>query len=468
MSIKGKIYLYNSLTRKKELLQPEKKDSVGVYSCGPTVYWYQHVGNMRAYTAWDILKRILEYNGYSVNHVMNYTDVGHLTSDADEGEDKMEKAAKKEGRTAKEIAQFYIDDFEEQSRLLNIISPNHKPRATEYIKQMIEFIKKLEKNDFTYKTGDGIYFDTSKIDDYGALIGGINKENIEAGKRVDLGDKKNATDFALWKFSEKKGSRQQEWDSPWGVGFPGWHIECSVMGYKLLGEKIDVHTGGQDHRQIHHPNEMAQNEGYFGHDLVKVWLHNGFLTTPEGDKISKSKGGLKTVVELKKEGVDPLTLRYLYISTHYRKPLIFSEETLTSATNSLNSIRERMINFKEGSKEYEIRENKMKPFSEEFRKAINDDLNTPNALALTHNIIKDNRLNDAEKYKLIIDFDRVFGLGLDKIKKEDIPKEIIKLAEEREEARKKKDWKKSDDLRNKIKKAGFTIEDSEEGYRILK
>ncbi|MEK6918936.1 MAG: cysteine--tRNA ligase [Nanoarchaeota archaeon] len=470
MVSKGKVYLYNSLTRKKELLVPSKKDTVGFYSCGPTVYWYQHVGNMRAYTAWDVLKRVLEYNGYSVNHVMNYTDVGHLSSDADSGDDKMEKAAKKEGKTAKEIADFYIKDFEQQCSLLNIIPPKHKPRATEYIKKMIDFIKVLEKKGYTYKTSDGIYFDTSKISDYGALIGGINKEELEAGKRVDMGEKKSSTDFALWKFSEKEVSRQQEWPSPWGTGYPGWHIECSVMGHELLGEVIDIHSGGQDHRQIHHPNEMAQNEGFFGHDIVKIWLHNGFLTTPGGDKISKSTGsaGLKTIIELKKDGINPLAVRYLYLSTHYRKPSIFTTETVQAATNSLNSIIANFLEFKKNSKEFSVREKKTKPIIDEFKKTVNDDLNIPNSLAITHNVIKEKGLNDAEKYELIKSFDKVLGLGLEHIKIESIPKEIIAMAQEREEARKNKDWKKSDLLRNKIKKEGYTIEDSPEGYKIIK
>ena len=468
MAAKGKVYLYNSLTRKKELLKPSKKDRVSFYSCGPTVYWYQHIGNMRAYTVWDVVKRVLAYNGYDVNHVMNYTDVGHLTSDADEGEDKIEKAAKKEGKTAKEIAQFYIDDFEEQSKLLNIIPPNHKPRATQYIRQMIEFIKELERKGYTYKTKDGVYFDTSKIKDYGILIGGITAETIEAGKRVEVGEKKHPTDFALWKFSDKPGLRQQEWESPFGVGWPGWHIECSVMGSALLGKVIDIHSGGQDHRQIHHPNEMAQNEGYFGKDIVKIWLHNGFLTTPEGDKISKSKGGLATIKDLKRAGHEPLAVRYLYLSTHYRKPLIFSKDTLEAAENVYYSIIEKVREIKEKSGEFEVRDGKIKPYMDTFRKAINDDINIPQALAILHGVISDKKLNEAEKYQLIIDFDSVLGLGLDEVEKIIIPESIKKLADEREAARRKKNWKKADELRNKIKREGYIIEDTEEGYRIIK
>jgi cysteinyl-tRNA synthetase len=465
----SKVYLYNSLTRKKEELKPAKKNQVLFYSCGPTVYWYQHVGNMRAYTAWDVLKRVLNYNDLAVKHVMNYTDVGHLVNDSDIGDDKIEAAAAKEGKTAKEVADFYIDDFEEQSRLLNIIPPTHKPRATQYIKQIIEFIKVLEKKGFTYKTSDGIYFDTSKVDDYGALIGGISAESIDAGKRVQLGEKKNNTDFALWKFSNNDSERQQEWQSPWSKkGFPGWHIECSVMGKELLGEIIDIHSGGQDHRQLHHPNEMAQNEGFFGHDIVRIWLHNGFLTTPQGEKISKSKGGLKTIIQLRDDGIDPSAMRYLYISTHYRKPVIFSESTIQAATNSLQAIRVRVLEFKSKMEQFEVRKERLKPYLEEFRTAINDDLNIPKALALTHNILSDKKLNDAEKHHLIIDFDKILGLGLAHLKESDVPEDVKRLASEREKARKSKNWKESDRLRDEIKKRGFTIEDSPEGYRIIK
>lgn len=272
--------VYNTLTRKKEVFRPIQKGFVGLYSCGPTVYWYQHIGNLRTYIFSDILKRVLIYSGYKIRHVMNVTDVGHLTSDADTGEDKIEKAAEKEGKTVRDISNFYLKIFREDLKKLNIISPDLWPKATENIKEQIELIKKLEAKGYTYKTSDGIYFDTSKVKNYGKLAG-IDKKQILAGKRVRMGEKKHNTDFALWKFSEESGTRQQEWNSPWGMGFPGWHIECSAMSMKYLGEHFDIHTGGEDHRQIHHPNEIVQSEASTGKKFVNYWMHGAFLTFKE-------------------------------------------------------------------------------------------------------------------------------------------------------------------------------------------
>ncbi|PIN88810.1 cysteine--tRNA ligase [Candidatus Pacearchaeota archaeon CG10_big_fil_rev_8_21_14_0_10_35_13] len=466
--IKEKIYLYNTLTRKKEEFKPSDKDGrVKIYSCGPTVYWYQHVGNMRAYTAWDILRRVLEYNGLGVELVMNYTDVGHLTSDADEGEDKMEKAVKREGRTAEEIAEHYIKDFELQEELLNIIPPTYKPRATENIKEIIEYIKVLEKKGFTYKTSDGIYFDTSKIDDYGKLAN-LKIEKIKAGNRVTMKEKKNPTDFALWKFSEREGIRQQEWESPWSVGFPGWHIECSVMGIKYLGEVIDIHTGGQDHIPVHHTNEIAQDEAYNGKKVVRVWMHNGFLRVG-GEKVSKSKGGLKTIIEMKKEGYEPLGIRYYYLLTHYKKPMDYTKENLESGINAYKKLKNKVreiSNGPEGGKRTAKREKVIEGWKKEFLKAINDDLNIPKAIGIMNKILKEEELNDSEKYELIKDYDKVLGLKLTEFDEVIIPEKIKKMAEQREEARKMKEWKKADEIREKIKEEGWNIEDSEEGTVI--
>ncbi|MEM4245179.1 MAG: cysteine--tRNA ligase, partial [Candidatus Nanoarchaeia archaeon] len=287
---------YNTLTRKKEVFKPIHDKKVGIYTCGPTVYWYQHIGNLRSYIFSDLLKKVLLFNGYEVKHVMNVTDVGHLTSDADEGEDKIEKAAAKEGKSAKEIADYYWKVFRNDFKKLNIAEPTVWCKATEHIKEQIDLIKRLEKKGYTYRTDDGIYFDTSKFKDYGKLAR-LKKEGLEAGKRIELKDKKNITDFALWKFSEKPGVRQQEWDSPWGVGFPGWHIECSAMSMKHLGEHFDIHTGGIDHIPVHHTNEIAQSEAATGKKFVNYWMHGAFLTS-KGEKISKSKGGLYTIAEL--------------------------------------------------------------------------------------------------------------------------------------------------------------------------
>ena len=458
------IKLYNTFTREKEIFKPIKKGFVGIYSCGPTVYWYQHIGNLRTYIFSDILKRVLLYNGYRVKHVMNVTDVGHLTSDADFGEDKIEKAARREGKSAKEITNYYFKIFKQDFKKLNIIEPNVWPKATEHIKEMIEMIKTLEKKGYTYKTNDGIYFDTSKFKDYGKLAR-IKVEKLIAGKRTEMREKRNKTDFALWKFSEQKGKRQQEWDSPWGIGFPGWHIECSAMSMKYLGKNFDIHTGGEDHIQIHHTNEIAQSEAATGKKFVNYWMHGAFLTF-KGEKISKSKGGLYTISELEENGFEPLAFRYMCLTTHYKKPLNFSLEILKASQNSFERLKNiiheiKKSNQKKNKKNIAVAKN-------QFLEIINDDLNLPRAVSFLWEILRDEKLNDAEKYELALDFDRVFGLDLDKEEKIEIPEEIKKLVKEREEARKKKNWRGADNLRIKIRKLGYQIDDTDEGARIKK
>jgi cysteinyl-tRNA synthetase len=456
--------LYNTLTRKKEVFKPIKKDSVGIYSCGPTVYWYQHIGNLRTYIFSDLLKRVLEYNGYNVKHVMNITDVGHLTSDADVGEDKMEKAAIKEGKKAEDIADYYWKIFKDDFKKLNITEPNIWAKATEHIKEQIELIKKLEKKGFTYRTSDGIYFDTSKLKDYGKLAK-LNIENLKAGKRTEMRDKKNKTDFALWKFSEEPGKRQQEWNSPWGVGFPGWHIECSAMSMKYLGETIDIHTGGEDLIPVHHTNEIAQSEAATGKKFVNYWLHGAFLTFG-GEKVSKSKGGLYTISELEKEGFSPLSFRYMCLTKHYKKPLNFSLEILKSSQNSYERLKNIISQIK--SSEKKINKKNIENAKKQFLDIINDDLNSSRALSFLWEILRDERLNDSEKYELAINFDKVFGLDLDKKEKIEVPAEVKELAEKREESRKGKDWKKADEIREKINKKGFEILDGKNGWEIKK
>jgi cysteinyl-tRNA synthetase len=338
------IKLYNTLTRKKEVFRPLKNRQVGIYTCGPTVYLYQHIGNLRSYVFPDILKRALEIEGYKVKQVINVTDVGHLTSDADEGEDKIEMAARREKKSAKQIAEYYFKIFRSDLRKLNISEPNIWSKATEHIKEQIELIKKLEKKGYTYKTSDGIYFDTSKLKDYGKLAR-LDIKGLKAGKRISVREKRNKTDFALWKFSEKPGTRQQEWKSPWGIGFPGWHIECSAMSMKYLGTLFDIHTGGEDHISIHHPNEIAQSEAATGKPFVKYWLHGAFLIF-RGEKVSKSTGGLYTLSELEEKGYSPLDLRYFFLSAHYRKPLNFTFKNLDYAKNSLQRLREIISKLK--------------------------------------------------------------------------------------------------------------------------
>lgn len=451
------IKLYNTLTRKKEEFKPIQKGKVGIYSCGPTVYWYQHIGNLRTYIFSDILKRVLIYNSYKVKHIMNVTDVGHLTSDADEGEDKIERAAKKEGKKASDIANFYWKIFKQDFEKLNIIEPDTWTKATEHIKEQIELIKKLEKKRYTYKTSDGIYFDTSKFKEYGELAK-LKIHKLKAGARISMGDKKNKTDFALWKFSGEPGKRQQEWKSPWGVGFPGWHIECSAMSMKYLGEHFDIHTGGEDHIPIHHTNEIAQSEAATGKKFVNYWIHGAFLTF-KGEKVSKSKGGLFTISELEMRNYNPLSYRYLDLTANYRTQLEFSLENLDNAQNSYERLKKIIAEIKDDGKIN-------KEYLEEFENAINDDLNIPLALQILWKLVRDEKASG--KIKTIEKIDSVFGLDLLKKEKVEIPNSVKKLVEEREKARKEKNFKLADELREKIKKAGFSVDDTDDGARVRK
>jgi cysteinyl-tRNA synthetase len=457
--------LYNTLTRKKEVFVPIKKGEVSIYSCGPTVYSYQHIGNLRTSVNNDMLKRLFLYNGYKVKHIINVTDVGHLTSDADTGEDKIERAAIQQEKTAKEISNFYFSIFKEDLKKMNVIPPSLWPKATEHIKEMISLIKILEKKGYTYKTSDGIYFDTSKSKEYGKLTR-LKKEGLKAGKRISIGEKKSKTDFALWKFSEKAGRRQQEWNSPWGIGFPGWHIECSVMATKYLGKQIDIHTGGQEHIPVHHTNEIAQSEaGFEKKPWVKYWIHFAWLLF-HGEKISKSKGGTYLLSDLEKENYDPLALRYLYLTTHYKKPLNFSFDVLNYAQNAYNRLKNILSELKKSSNKKN--QKNIELAKKQFLEIINDDFNSPKALSYLWDILRDNRLNNSEKYELAIDFDRFFGLGLDKEEKLEIPGEVRQLIKDREEMRKKKNFEEADNIRNRIRKMGYAIEDREGKVKIKK
>lgn len=447
--------IYNTLTRKKETFKPIKDKSVGMYSCGPTVYWYQHIGNMRSYLFSDILKRVLEYDGYKVKHVINITDVGHLTSDADEGEDKVEKEAKKEGKTAKEISSYYFSVFLQDIKKLNIIEPTVWTKATDNIKEQIELIKKLEEKGYTYRTKDGIYYDTSKFKDYGKL-GRLNIKDLQAGKRISMGEKKNKTDFALWKFSETPGLRQQEWKSPWGIGFPGWHIECSAMSMKYLGEHFDIHTGGEDHIQVHHTNEIAQSEAATGKKFVNYWVHGAFLNV-NGEKVSKSKGGLYTVSELEEDGFNSMSYRYFVLTAQYRKPLEFSLDSLQNAQNSYNRLKNIVSELEDDKKVN-------KDYLKEFEKDINDDLNTPKALQVLWKLVRDGKAEG--KIETIKKMDSVFGLRLFDKEEIDIPDEIKKLVQKRERARQEKNFGEADRIREEVKNLGYSLEDTEKGSVI--
>ncbi|MBU0957252.1 MAG: cysteine--tRNA ligase [Nanoarchaeota archaeon] len=455
--------LYNTLSRKKEKFVPLKKGKVGMYSCGPTVYWYQHIGNLRSYIFSDVLKRVLLYDGFDVKQVMNVTDVGHLTSDADEGEDKIEKAATKEGKKASDIANYYLKLFQEDFKKLNIINPDVWPKATEHIKEQIELIKILEKKGYTYETSDGIYFDTSKFKDYGKMAK-LNIDELQEGKRVDMKEKKNKTDFALWKFSENPGERQQEWNPKdygvdWKIGFPGWHIECSAMSSKYLGEQFDIHTGGEDHIPIHHTNEIAQSEAAFGKKpWVKYWLHGYFLTFG-GKKVSKSEGGLYTISELEEKGYSALDYRYLVLTSHYRTQMEFSLENLDGAKNAYQRIKNLIGSL---DKEGEVNSKYIK----EFEKAIDDDLDMPKAMSVLWNLVRDEKAEG--KIKTIEKMDEVFGLDLLKKEKVSVPADIKKLVDEREKARKEKDWEKADKLRDELKEKGWVVEDGDGGGKVKK
>ena len=436
-----------------------------MYSCGPTVYWYQHIGNLRAYIFADVLKRVLMYNGLKVKHVVNITDVGHIVKNADLGDDKMEMAAKKEGKSAKKIADYYFKIFHEDLGKLNVIEPKVWSKATEHIKEQIDLIKRLEKKKFTYKTKDGIYYDSNKFKNY-AKLAKLNLEGLQEGKRIAMGGKKNKTDFALWKFSENPGERQQEWDSPFGIGFPGWHIECSAMSMKYLGERFDIHTGGEDHIPVHHTNEIAQSEGATGKRFVNYWMHNAFLTS-NGKKVSKSKGGLYTLSELEKQGYKAEHYRYFNFLTVYRKNLEFSLDNLDNAKNAFEKLRRKVIELK--SQRHKGKDD-TKKYDKMFLDAVNDDLNMPKAIQVVWKMLDDFDFEPKKKVKLLEKFDKILGLGIKDMKEEvfKILKEVKELVKRREEAREKKMWVEADILRDRIKERGFVIEDSSEGVKLSK
>ncbi len=462
--------LFNTLTRKKEVFKPLKNKRAGLYTCGPTVYWYAHIGNLRSYLFEDILKRVLEYDGYKVKHVMNITDVGHLTSDADTGEDKIELGAKRERKTAWQIAEFYTRAFKKDLKLLNIKEPNIWVKATDTIEDQINLIRVLEKKGFTYKISDGVYFDSAKLKTYGRLWG-KKKRKIKPGARIEMvPGKKNPTDFALWKFSPPGVKRQMEWDSPWSRGFPGWHTECVVMSIKALGIPFDIHCGGIDHILIHHTNEIAQAEAAFGKLMARYWLHGEFMMV-EGKKMAKSEGNIFIVDDLIKKGFNPISYRYLCLGAYYRSKLNFTWKAMEASQNALNNLYQKIIEFRSSKVLQFRRPHKMQTkwnYKKKFLEFINNDLNTPRALALVWDLIGDNKISNQEKYKLLLDFDEAFGLNLAKVKKPKIPQEIKELVEIREGYRKKGNFKGADEVRKKIKDFGYWIEDTEKGPKIKK
>ena len=452
--------IYNTLTRKKEEFKSINPNEVKMYSCGPTVYYFAHIGNLRAYLFMDNLRRVLKYNGYKLKHAMNITDVGHLVSDADEGEDKMLKAAKRENKNPFEIADFYTNAFLEDMKKLNIDMPEIICRATKHIDVMEEYVKKIIENGYAYETENTIYFDTSKLDKYGVLSN-RNIEDQKAGARVDFDEsKKNPTDFALW--IKAPENHIMKWDSFWGKCYPGWHLECSAMSEKYLGEVFDIHTGGMDHIPVHHENEIAQSKGYSGKIPANYWMHIDFLQV-NGGKMSKSLNNLYTLKDLEEKGYLPEVYRMFNFSSHYKKPINFTFEAMDAAKVSLNRLREGYK--KHCARNERIEENAIKEFEERFLDAINDDLNMPQALSVVWDVIKYER-KSLILAKLLQKFDTVLGLNIEKEESIELPKEILKIVEERKLARINKEWKKSDELRDKLMSLGYTVKDTKDGMEI--
>ncbi|MDG1205812.1 MAG: cysteine--tRNA ligase [Pseudomonadales bacterium] len=453
------LQLFDTYERKIRAFEPLIPGKVGLYCCGPTVYNYAHIGNLRTYVFEDILLRVLRQNGYEVDFVMNITDVGHLTSDADSGEDKMELGSKRTGMSAWEMADFYTQAFKTDLQRLNILGPNTWCRATDHIKEQIEFIDDLERKGFTYRTSDGIYFNSRKLKNYGHLAR-LDIEGLMAGARVD-NERKHVTDFALWKFSPEGEKRQMEWESPWGIGFPGWHIECSAMSAKYLGDYFDIHCGGEDHIPIHHTNEIAQTEASRGTRLANFWMHGYFLQL-DNNKMSKSTGEFLRLETLLERDIDPLVYRYFCLTAHYRTQMSFSWDSLESNQVALNRLYQAAFDWGEpGEVIAEI--------DARFMACINDDLNLPRALAVVWELVKSDHAPQDKKATLL-KFDAVLGLDIAtwQPKVIDVPKEIQQMALDREAARQDKQWQRADELRDAVLAAGYVIEDTHEGPKVKK
>jgi cysteinyl-tRNA synthetase len=472
------IVLFNTLGREKQEFKPITPGNAGMYTCGPTVYDYQHIGNFRTFLFEDFLKRVLLYNSFEVMHIMNITDVGHLVSDADEGEDKMETGSERTGKTVWEIAEMYTNEFMKDAELLNIIPPHKYTKATDHIQEQIDMIKCLVEKGYTYITSDGMYFDSTKFADYGKLAL-IDIEGLKEGSRIEFRDEKHhKTDFALWKFSPKDKKRQMEWDSPWGKGFPGWHIECSAMSRKYLGDTFDIHCGGIDHIPIHHTNEIAQSEACTGKKFVNYWLHGAFLEEESG-KMSKSKGEFLRLKLLMDKGYDPLDYRFMCLGTHYRKRLLFSWEILDQAKNAFERLKNKIAELVDyagygssssAGQNLSIGGNSaLNEYRQRFLEAINDDLNMPEALAVMWDIFRETKLPAQAKLNLIYDFDKVLGLSLAQAgKKEEIeiPAEVMELVNKRADAKKAKDFKTADEIRKMVRELGWEIIDKKDGAEI--
>lgn len=462
--------LYNTLTKQVETVKPIKKDAVTLYTCGPTVYDYPHIGNWFAFIRWDILARTLKYEFNSVDWVMNITDVGHLVSDDDAGEDKLEKGARRENKSAWDVAEFYSNYFSKALARLNFSEISTVPKATDHISEQIELVKKLDQKGFTYVIEDGVYFDTSRLNDYGKLAN-LNKEKLLAGARVEpTPGKKNITDFALWKFSNKGQKRDMEWDSPWGKGFPGWHIECSAMSMKYLGTTLDIHAGGIDHIPVHHTNEIAQSEAATGKPFAKIWIHSNFIKV-DGHKMSKSLGNLITLEDIEEKGFNLQAFRMLVLESHYRSEAQFTWEVLESAANRLKrwqSVADLRLqpNNDNDDIQKELDHHFFATAKTPLVSALEDDLNTPKALSYIDQVLEkiENtgvRKDDVASYNTFLVFiNRMLGIDLIK---DPLPAKTLKLLEDREAARKSSNWKLSDKLRDELNKAGIAVKDTAKG-----
>ena len=457
--------VYNTLTRKKEEFKPLEGNTVRIYSCGPTVYNYAHIGNLRTYVFMDLLRKVLKHNGYDLLHVMNITDVGHLVSDSDDGEDKMMKTAKAQQKTPWEIAEYYTGVFFKDIAKLNIERPELTPKATEHIGEMIDFVVSLCHKEYGYETSDGIYFDIQKFPGYGQLSR-LDLEGQQAGARVDVNtEKRHPADFAIWKKAPKEHIMQ--WESPWGMGYPGWHIECSAMGRKYLGDYFDIHTGGVDHIPVHHENEIAQSEALLGHPAVKTWMHGEFLLVDNG-KMSKSLGNTYTVSDLEAKGFSPLAFRYLCLNGNYRNKLNFTWDGLKSSQTALDRLYDLVLSHKGAAGH--VDESVIKELYEKFENAINDDLNIPLAMAVVWEAARYSVKSNAI-YELLLKMDTVTSLDFAKVEPkqeaiaEELPAEIMALIQERIEARANKDWARSDALRNQLAELGVAVKDTKEGMK---
>lgn len=464
--------LYNSLSKNIEVFSTISGKSAGVYTCGPTVYSFVTIGNWRTYVLADIIVRTLRYNGYQVDYFMNITDVGHLTGDnsgdADTGEDRLEKAKQESGKSAWDIASFYTENFKAGSKILNIIPPQKYLVATEHIEEQINLVKKLESRGLTYQISDGIYFDTEEYEKLGFKYGELsNLDAIKAGARVEFNtEKKNARDFALWKFSPTNVKRDMEWESPWGIGFPGWHIECSAMSTNALGEQFDLHIGGEDLKSTHHPNEIAQSQGATGKSpFARFWAHGAFLQV-NGGRMGKSLGNAFTIEDITAKNIDPLALRYFYFTGHYRSPINFTWEGLQASSTSLSKIKKMIWNGISSIEEAEASGNVDENYKVRFLNAINDDLNMPVALSILHELAHDTNIFPSVKLLTALNFDEIFGFSLVDNTKTVVPDEIILIAQERQRARSEKNWAKSDELRDKIIELGFLIKDEGDSFSI--